>query len=202
MSCHNSDPRVKHLRIAKQVLQYLKRTITFGIEWGRDPAGYRSGSGRKYSEHGVVRYADSSYTGDINDRKLITRYRFFLEKDIVTWCSKRQRIVSISTSKAEYVGMSHGAKEGIWIQRLLNKLLPKQAIRKMEMLGDNEMSLMLTRNLASQNCTKHIDVMHHHLQGLVEDGELGIEWISSLLMLADSLTKALPTGLFKKHRDK
>ena len=69
------------------------------------------------------------------------------------------------------------------------------------MLGDNETSLTLTRDSESQNRTKHIDVMHHHLRGLVEDGELAIEWIESSTMLADDLTKALHAGPFQKHRD-
>ena len=43
--------------------------------------------------------------------------------------------------------------------------------------------------------------MYHHVRGLVEDGELAIEWIESSAMLADGLTKALPVGPFKKHRD-
>lgn len=87
----------------------------------------------------------------------------------------------------------------MWIRRLLNELLPDNAVRKMKMLGDNETSLTLTRDPESQNRTKHIDVMHHHVRGLGEDGELAIEWISSSDMLADSLTKALPAGPFKRH---
>ena len=85
----------------------------------------------------------------------------------VTWCSKQYRTVSISTSEAEYVAMSHRAKESVWIQRLLNELLPEQAIRKIEMLGDNETSLTLTRDSESQNRTKYIDVMHHHIRQLI-----------------------------------
>ena len=86
LSCYNSDRQIGHLRIAKQVLRYLKGTITLGIEWGNNPAGYRSGG--KYGELGVVGYADSSYAGDLEDRKSITEYYFFLSGAIVTWCSK------------------------------------------------------------------------------------------------------------------
>ena len=71
----------------------------------------------------------------------------------------------------------------------------------MKMLGDNETSLTLTRDLESQNRTKHIDVMHYHVYRLVEDGEILVEWMSSIDMLANSLTKALPAGSFKRHRE-
>ena len=111
LSRHNSNPRVGHLRIPKQVLCYLKRTITIGIAWGNDPAGHRVGE--KYREIGVVKYADSSYADDIEDRKSITEYYFFLGGGVITWCSKRQQTVSTSTSEAKYVAVSQRAREGV-----------------------------------------------------------------------------------------
>ena len=105
-------------------------------------------------------YVDSSYAGDLKDRKSITRYCFFLAGTIVTWCSKRQRTLSTSTSEVEYVAVSQGAKEGVWIQQFLNELLPKNTVREIKMLGNNETSLTLIRDPKSQNQTKHIDDMH------------------------------------------
>ena len=70
------------------------------------------------------------------------------------------------------------------------------------MLDDHEISFTLTRDLESQNCTKHIDMIHHYIYELVEDGEISIKWILSTDMLADGLTKALPAGLFKRHQGK
>ena len=111
LSCHNSDPQTGHLRIAKQVLRYLKGTITLGIQWGNDPAGHQLGG--IYGELGVVRYADSSYAGNLEDRKSITEYCFFLGGAIVTWYSKQHYTISTSTSEAEYVAMSQGARKEV-----------------------------------------------------------------------------------------
>lgn len=197
LSRHNSDPRAGNLRIAKQVLQYLKGTITMGIMWGDDPAGHLS----KYPPRGIVGYADSNFAGDSDDRKSVTGYCFFIGGAVTTWCSKRQRTISTSTSEAAYVAMSHGAKEGIWIQQFINELLLDKVVRAMNMLGDNETSLTLTKDPESQNRIKHIDVMHHHVRSLVEGGELAVEWIPSPMMLADGLTKTLPASSFKKHRE-
>lgn len=86
LNYHNSDPQVKHLRIAKQVLRYLKGTITLGIKWGNNLAGHRSGE--RYGKLGMVEYADSSYAGNLKNRKSITGYSFFPDRAIVTWCSK------------------------------------------------------------------------------------------------------------------
>lgn len=93
LSWHNSDLPAGQLRIAKQVLRYLKGTIILGIIWGNNPAGHRQ--------------------KDVEDRKSITRYCFFLGGAITTWCIKRQRTVSTSTSEAEYVAMSHEAREEV-----------------------------------------------------------------------------------------
>ena len=82
LSHHSSNPRVGHLHIAKQVLCYLKSTITLGIEWGNNLEGHKVGE--KYGEIGVVGYADSSYAGDIENRKSITKYYFFFDGGIIT----------------------------------------------------------------------------------------------------------------------
>lgn len=105
------------------------------------------------------------------------------------------------TFKTKYVAINHGARESIWIRRLLNKLLSEQAIRKMEILSDNKMSFILTKDSKSQNCIKYIDIIYYHIQELITNGKLGIEWIFSSLILANGLTKALPTGFFKRYWD-
>ena len=87
LSCHNSNPCVGHLCIAKQVLCYLRGTITLDIQWENDPTGHRVGE--KYREIGVVGYADSSYAGDIEDRKSITEYYFFPSGGVINLCNKR-----------------------------------------------------------------------------------------------------------------
>ena len=198
LSCHNSDPQIGHIRIAKQTLRYLKGISTLIIIWERNPLGQQDKKG-KYGSCKVVGYANSSYVRDINDQKSITGYCFFLGGAITTWYSKRQQTISTPTSEAKYVAMSYGAKERVWIRRFLNELLPEQAVRKMEMLSNNETSLTLTKDLESQNRTNHIDVMYHHMRGFVEDGELGIEWIPSSSMLADGLMKALLARPFKRY---
>ena len=98
--------------------------------------------------------------------------------------------------------MSHGVRENVWIQRLLNELLPEQAIGRIEILGNNETSFMWTKNLEIQNCTKYIDVIHHYVRDFVKNRKLAIKWISSLNMLADDLTKVLFAGLFKRYQEK
>lgn len=89
--------------------------------------------------------------------------------------------------------MIHSARENVWIQRFLNELLSEEAIRKMNILGDNQTSLTMIKNPESQNCITHINILNYYIQRLVEDRKLRIEWIVSSLTLANSLTKTLPT---------
>lgn len=172
LSRHNLDPQVGHLCITKQVIKYLRKTITLGIIQGNDLVGHRQ---KKYGLLGIVSYANSNYAGDRKDKKSIIGYCFSFKKAINIWFSKQQQSVLMSISETEYVAISYRAREEVQIRRFLNKLLLEQAVRKMEMLSNNKTSLILTKDPKSQNQIKYIDVIYHHLQGLVEDGELTIE---------------------------
>lgn len=161
---------------------------TLGIVQRKNSVGHRDNES-KYRPYGVVDYADSNYARDIDNQKSIIGYYFFLGGVITTWYSKRQQTISILTSKAKHVAMSHGAKEGVWIWRFLNELFPEQTVRKIQMLGDNETGITLIKDSESQNHIKHIDVMHDHMRGFMEDKELGIEQISNFSMIAIALQK-------------
>lgn len=62
--------------------------------------------------------------------------------------------------------------------------------------GDNKISITLTQNVESQHRTKHIDVQHQYIRELIDEKELTVAWVSSSEMLADDMTKALPTETF------
>lgn len=163
-----------------------------------DPAQYQ----KKYGLIGIVGYVDKSYVENPKDKKLITGYCFFLSRKIVTWYSRQQQIVSTLTFEAKYIVVSHRTREWVWMQRFLNKLFPDQAVNeKMEMFEDNKISLILMKNPKSQNCTKHINMILHHIWRLVDDERLRIEWIQGSSMLANKLIKVFPIRPFKKHRD-
>ena len=95
---------------------------------------------------GVVNYANISYVRDFEDNKSISGYCFFLKGAITIWSSKQQQTILTSTSKTKYVAVSYTIREVVWIRQFLNKLLPKQVVRRIEILEDNETSLTLTKN--------------------------------------------------------
>ena len=153
----------------------------------RDPPPYR-----------LTGFADSNFAGDPEDCKSVMGYCFFLNGAVVSWCSKKLRTVSTSTTEAEYIALGHAAREAVWIRRFINEM-ELETVEGLTLHGDNEMSISLTKNAESQHRTKHIDVQHHYVRELVNEGELTIKWVPSSEMLADGMTKALPTETFRRH---
>lgn len=196
LSKHNADLRKGHLQVAKRVVRYLKRTMSLGLVYGRRP---NSQQPRDPPPYGLIGYADSNFARDPEDHKSVMGYCFFLNGAVVSWSSKKQRTVSTSITEVEYITLGHAAREAVWIRRFVNKLEIK-VTEKITLHGDNKMSIALTKNAESQRRTKHIDVQHHYIRELIEEGELTVTWIPGSEMLADGMTKALPTEIFKKHR--
>jgi hypothetical protein len=123
-----------------------------------------------------------------------------LNNGVVTCSSRRQRTVSTSTTEAEYIAAGHAAREAVWIRRYINELGLDSPIRSIVVKSDSTGGIALTKNPEGQNKTKHIQVQHHFVRELVEDGELSLDWVPTKDMLADGLTKALPAPQFKAHR--
>ncbi len=110
LSKHNADPRKRHLRAAKRVVRYLKGTMNMGLVFGRETANRLP---KKPPLYGLLGYANSNFAGDSEDRKSVMGYCFFLNEAVVLWSSKKQRIVSTSTTKAEYIALGHVAREAV-----------------------------------------------------------------------------------------
>lgn len=82
--------------------------------------------------------------------------------------------MSTSITKAEYIALGHAAREAVWIRKFINEI-EIEVVEDLTLFGDNEISIALTKNAESQHQTKHIDVQHHYIRGLVNEGELIVE---------------------------
>ncbi|KAL0363825.1 UNVERIFIED_CONTAM: Retrovirus-related Pol polyprotein from transposon TNT 1-94 [Sesamum angustifolium] len=114
--CHKSlsrfleNPTQLHLQLAKRVLRYLQRTMDYGIF-------YKKGGSDK-----LTAYTDSDYTGDLDDRKSTSGNLFLFCSGAVSWSSKKQPIVSLSTTEAEFITAASCSCQAIWLKRLLMTL--------------------------------------------------------------------------------
>lgn len=172
LSKHNADPRKGHLRAVKKVVPYLKGTMQMGLVLGKESNSYLHPSPTSPSPYGLISYTDSNFAGDPKDRKSVMGYCFFLNGAVVSWSSKKQRTVSTSTTKAEYIALGHVAREAIWIKRFINKIRLEEAIESITLYGGNEMSIALTKNAESQHHIKHIDIQYHYIREQVNEKEL------------------------------
>ncbi|XP_050889290.1 secreted RxLR effector protein 161-like [Lathyrus oleraceus] len=109
ISRYMSKPTKLHLQIAKRILRYLKGTMGFGIFYKKDGQNLEA-------------YTDSDYAGDIEDRKSTSGYTFLLSSGAVAWSSRKQPIVTLSTTEAEFVAAAVCACQAVWMRRILKEL--------------------------------------------------------------------------------
>ena len=109
----------------------------------------------------------------------------------VTWNSKRQPTVALSTTEAEYMALGQATKESAWIKRLLVEIGFHQQNQPAKILSDNQGAISLTKKLMFHSQTKHIDIQHHFLCEKSKASEIRVVHCRTENMLADVLTKAL-----------
>ena len=102
-------------------------------------------------------YYDADYASDYDTRKSTTSYAFSLGSKVITWCRKRQPIVSLSTIEAEYRASIMAAQESTWLVQLLENLY--QSIDyPVSLYCDNQSTICLVKNLVFHARTKHVEV--------------------------------------------
>jgi hypothetical protein len=126
------------------------------------------------------------------DRRAISGYAFLIDGGVVSWFSKKQELVSLSTTESKYVAATHGMKEALWLRSLLeDAFAPVQ--EPTTLFSDNQSTITLTKDHRYHARTKHIDVRYHFIHWVVERGSLRLVYCPTANMVADALTKALPS---------
>ena len=107
VSKFNASPTVAHLTAVKRILRYLKGTVNLAMKYQKTEGGK------------LIGYSDADYAGDLDDRHSTTGNIFLMSGGPISWLSKKQAIVTLSTSEAEYVALSLAMQEAAWLRRLL-----------------------------------------------------------------------------------
>lgn len=181
-------PQEPHQQAVKHLLRYLNGTKDYALL-------YRRGGGRDL--HG---YTDADWAADAHDRKSTTGYVFFLGSTPITWNSRKQPTVALSSTESEYMALTEGTKEAVWLRRLLSEIQAIDSRIPTQILGDNQGSLNLARNPVYHGRTKHIEVRHHFIREKLQSGEVKIDFTPTTDQLADILTKALGRIAFERQR--
>jgi hypothetical protein len=183
----NANPSEAHMTAAKRILRYLKGTATLCLKY------------QHTGEMKVIGYSDSDFAGDMDDRHSTTGNIFICAKGAISWLSKKQPTVSLSTTEAEYVALSCATQEVIWLRRLLSDL-EVNINEPMVMMEDNQGAIALAQNPVKHSRTKHIDVKHHFVREAIQDGFISLQYCNTKEMVADTLTKPLPKCQFQRLR--
>jgi hypothetical protein len=132
----------------------------------------------------------------MEDRKAISGYAFIINGGAVSWSTKTQEIISLSTTESEYVAATYAAKEALWLRSLISQLLGV-SLPATTLFSDNQSAIALTKEHQYHARTKHIDVRFHFIRWIVEEGKLRLIYCPTGEMVADVLTKALPSAKVK-----
>lgn len=108
--------------------------------------------------YGLIGHMNSNFAGDLEDQKSVMGYYFFLNGTVVSWSSKKQRTISTSITKVEYIMLGHIARKAMWIKKFINEIRLKDTIESIILHSDNKISIVLTKNVESQYHMKHINV--------------------------------------------
>ncbi|CAI5730422.1 unnamed protein product [Peronospora destructor] len=183
------NPQVEHWMAVKRILRYLQGTKSHGI-------CFQPGDTLDFCG-----YSDADWAGDHADRKSTSGYAFILMGASVSWGSKKQSSVSLSTSEAEYIALSLTIQEGKWVHRLLCEMLAAAMDTsecELKIMEDNQSCIKMTKNPVNHGRAKHIDIKYHHIRDEVKRGQVKVEYCETSIMLADIMTKGLPGP---RHKD-
>ncbi|CAI7821239.1 unnamed protein product [Closterium sp. NIES-53] len=180
-----SCPKAFHLQAAKRVLRYLKCCVKSGIFY---PAHSKP-------QVELVGYSDADYAGDSTDRKSHTGYVYCLNAAAISWQSKRQPVVALSTTESEYISLCQCIQEGVWLKRLFGEFGHELA-GGAPVFVDNQSAIALAQNACLHGHTKHMQVRWHFIREMVASGEVILRWCPTNCQAADILTKPLP---FERH---
>ena len=178
------NPGDAHWEAAKHISRYPAGTKDFQLTFGTE-------------HHNLEGYMDVDSATQEHHRA-ISGYAFLFDSGMISWSSRKQELVTLSTAEAEYVAAMHAAKETIWLCKLFGELLPESS-SPTPFYCDNQATFQLATEENYHVRTKHIDVNYHFIHQVAESGAIKLEYCPTEDMVADLLTKALPRYKTSAH---
>ncbi|GAU26641.1 hypothetical protein TSUD_102510 [Trifolium subterraneum] len=184
-------PKLSHLAAVKRILRYIRGTMDYGILFPSTDKG---------KQCKLVAYSDSSWCGDIEDRKSTAGYVFLLGGAPIAWSSKKESVVALSSCEVEYIAASLCACQAIWLANLIEEIMGEDhGVVKMRI--DNISAINLAKNHVAHGKSKHIEMRFHYLREQVSNGRICVEHCKSEDQIADIMTTTVQTEIFKRIRN-
>ena len=183
------NPGKRHWDQALRVLNYLRGTRGLVIKYSQN------------SPNGLTLrgFSDSDWAGERDGSQSTSGYVWMLSGGPVSWKSRLQPIVALSSTEAEYITVTAAAQEGIWLRRVMSELGFEQ-VGATELAVDNEGAIALSENPQAHPRTKHIRLRYHFIRQYVQEGVIRPHYVSTHDNIADIFTKNLPKDKFFELR--
>lgn len=179
LSSFNNKPEVQHWQALKRVLRYIKGTKDYTLIFSQD----------KEAEW-VFGYCDSDWASDINGRRSCSGYTFLFQGATISWCSKRQSTVALSTMEAEYMSLATATQEATWLRYLESELHCDARTSPTVIYCDNQSAIKFAGTESYCARSKHIDIRYHFLREKIAKNEIEVKYVGTESMVADILTKS------------
>lgn len=163
----------------KRILRYLKGTTSLSIQY----------KPKTLTRPELEGYSDADYGGDLTTGRSTTGIVCLYNGGPVSWTSRRQSTVALSTTEAELVAASEGARELVWLTRIFEDITMVKSVPNLHV--DNEAAVKLAHNPEFHKRTKHIRIRHFYVRELVSEGAILVKRIGTRDQIADILTKGL-----------
>lgn len=178
-----NEPGSKHWDAGIQILRYLKGTRNYGLKI------------RKISRpQELVGYADADWASCPESRRSVSGNLVLWDGNIISWKSRKQPTLSLSSTEAEYKSIGDITKEIMWIKTLFKNIINLKIEKPTRIFEDNQGAIALAENASNHSSykTKHMDLRHHFIRREIKIKKIELVNVSTQNMLADFLTK--PVG--------
>ena len=151
-----ANPTKENWTAVKQILLYLKETANYGLLYLEN------------ASPDCVGFSDEDWAGDLKNRKSTTSgYTFQMSRATVSWRSKKQTCVALSTAEAEYIALSTATQEALWMRKLLTNLSLNVG-KPITFYKDNQSAIAMSKNPQFHGRSKHIDIKYHFVRDQVQ----------------------------------
>jgi hypothetical protein len=185
---HLDAPMEEHLKAARRLVSFVSNTQNQFLSIAPEPV-----------DSYVEAYCDSDFAGDPATRRSVTGFAIFFCGVAVAWRSKAQKLVTLSSSEAEYVALTDCVKDVIFIRNLLQTIQWK-IDDTIVVHVDNIGAIFIANNFSAEGRTKHIDTRLHFVRDLIDQSIITIKYVRSHDNVADIFTKNVDGATFDRHK--
>src|ERR1700678_2659153 len=178
------NPGLAHWEGVRRLIRYLGTTKDLWLTFGGNKQTLLEG------------YCDSDWASQAHHHS-ISGFSFHYGQGMISWSSKKQNIIALSSTEAEYIAETHAAKEGIWLQTFVNEITGRDK-EPLTIMADNQKAIALAKDNKFHSQTKHIDLRYHFIREAVEEDKIKMEYVPTTKNVADIFTKALPRLKFEE----